>query len=116
MRLELPYPPSSNKYWRRSGVHMHKSNEARAYQAQVALIAKTQLPPGTKPREGEVWLEVHVRRPAKRGDLDNSLKVLLDALKGIAFVDDSQVVELHAYRMDDREAPGVTVRVFEAGE
>ena len=39
----------------------------------------------------------------------NSLKAIQDAWKGILWVDDSQVVELHAYRGDDKERPGVVV-------
>lgn len=43
----------------------------------------------------------------------NSLKAIQDALKGILWVDDSQVVELHAYRSDDKERPGVVVTAEE---
>jgi len=43
--------------------------------------------------------------------LDNTLKVLLDALNGCAWVDDSQVVELHALRLEDPADPRVEVRV-----
>lgn len=35
-------------------------------------------------------------RPAKRPDIDNYVKLVLDALNGIFYVDDNQVVELHA--------------------
>jgi hypothetical protein len=36
------------------------------------------------------------------------------ALNGIAYCDDSQVVELHAYRLDDKDHPRVEVQVIRA--
>ena len=113
MRLELPYPPTANLYWRIFRGHAVKSKDARQYQETAKLMAKAQAL-GAQPFKGDVRVEVHLRRPAKRGDLDNSLKVLLDALKGIAFEDDKQVVEIHAYRMDDKANPGVSVRIQES--
>lgn len=38
---------------------------------------------------GEIW-------PIRRPDLDNVIKVVLDALNGIAYADDAQVVRLEA--------------------
>lgn len=37
-----------------------------------------------------------VERPKTKPDLDNCCKIILDALNGIAFYDDKQVVELYA--------------------
>lgn len=50
-------------------------------------------------------------RPAKRGDLDNRIKILLDALEGIAFENDSQIIEIHARRFDDKLNPRVSIVV-----
>ena len=35
-----------------------------------------------------------------RPDLDNVSKLQLDALNGVAYIDDAQVTELHAYKRD----------------
>lgn len=106
MRLfTLPYPPSANAYWRNVHGRVVVSAEARAYKRKVALLARG------KPLEGPLSLVAHVYRPRKAGDLDNSLKVLCDALNGVAWVDDSQVVEIHAFRHDDKAAPRVEVEV-----
>ena len=59
---------------------------------------------GVAPAIGELHVELvlHPRLTAKgeaskvRIDLDNAVKVALDALQGLAFADDAQVVELHA--------------------
>jgi Holliday junction resolvase RusA-like endonuclease len=53
--------------------------------------------------------------PIVKPDLDNLLKAVKDALKGIVWVDDSQVVELEATkRYSDR--PGVLIIVADHAE
>ena len=110
MKLTLPLPPSANRYWR-VGHHgrLHVSIEAQAYKQGVRLRALTN---GLKkPLAGPVVASFGIFRARRSGDLDNRLKVILDALKGIAFEDDSQIVELHARRYDDPENPRVEVRI-----
>lgn len=36
----------------------------------------------------------NINRPSKKPDIDNTLKVVLDALNGVAYEDDKQVVEV----------------------
>lgn len=117
MRLTLPYPPTANLYWRVFRGRPVKSEKARHYQNAVRMRWLTSRPRGAPARAlaGPVSVEVHAYRPRRRGDLDNALKVLLDALKGIAYVDDSQVVELHARRYDDKANPRVEIEIQPAG-
>lgn len=110
MNVTLPYPPSGNRYWRHVGARVVLSAEARAYKSDVACIM---MELWTKPTASLVRLEVHMFRPRKAGDLDNTLKVLCDALNGHAWVDDKQIVEIHAYRHDDKDSPRVEVSVEE---
>lgn len=126
IRLVLPPPISANRYWRsfvpRGGSRAITcvSDEAKAYKRDALKLA---LAAGVrKPISGRVALDVQLypARPldwAKRSrkdpdgwsdsvrciDLDNCLKVLLDALKDVAFGDDSWVRSLHAERMDPDE-------------
>lgn len=94
----LPAPPSANAYWRSitiKGVpRVLVSREGRAYRKLVA--ARVIATPITAP----IGIEVRWFRRHRRGDLDNRLKVVIDALRGIAYQDDKQIVELHAYRVD----------------
>jgi Holliday junction resolvase RusA-like endonuclease len=108
MNLTLPYPPSANAYWRTWKGRILVSAEARKYKQGVRLRALTA---GVRPMSGPVMVALGVYRPRKTGDLDNTLKVLLDSLCGVAFEDDAQVVELHAIRFDDRANPRVSVSV-----
>lgn len=52
--------------------------------------------------------------PTKKPDLDNIAKAICDALNGIAYRDDAQVVELYAEKRWD-EIPRVDVEIREAG-
>ena len=103
--LELPDPPSLNHYWRMvnvpgQGVRILKSREGRDYQATVRRLAQGQ---GVQPLEGELQVRIIWRRQYRRGDLDNKLKVVLDALKGIAWKDDAQIAAISAERITTGE-------------
>lgn len=55
----------------------------------TVLLAPPQMP---KKHQG-------TRLPAKRPDLDNYIKTVLDACQGILFADDSQVVRIYATKV-----------------
>jgi len=138
--LTLPYPISSNRYWRSFVPKGHKraivtlSDEAKAFKEQVNLMAWQQ---GCRePIEGRVSVHValYPQRPldwAKRAkrdplcwddtvqciDLDNARKVLYDALKGIAFDDDRWVRKDSAERMEpDEHGARVVVTITAMGK
>jgi Holliday junction resolvase RusA-like endonuclease len=93
--LTLPYPPSVNHmYVRTRGGWLGLSPDAALYRATVRSLLS-----GSQPiMEGPVSLRVDVYRRRRHGDLDNTLKALLDALNGLVYRDDSQVVEILARR------------------
>ena len=82
----------------------HAMTPKRTVRAEERLFAEFRLKyPQAKPfqcpvrLEAEFWMS-HRGRP----DLDNLLKLVLDSLNGVAYVDDAQVVESHACkRMPD---------------
>lgn len=109
--LVLPYPISANRYWRscviRNHVQVYPSKEAKAYKAECAAIARSAgVVPIAGPVEYELKLFPNLPQDwAKRAkanpqwwdltvqcmDLDNARKVLLDALNGICWTDDSRI-------------------------
>lgn len=124
--LVLPYPVSANRYWRIrvvKGIAMtYVSQEAKDYKREVAWLVKAA---GIRqPITGRVAVSyvLYPKRPldwSKRAakdplgwddtvqslDLDNCQKVLLDALKGVAFDDDKWVRRIAAERAEpDGEA------------
>jgi len=88
-------------------------------QAQKYLAFKEQV--GWEARKhfkGEPWqgpvgieLRFYLKVNRSRGDGDNLFKAILDGMNGIAFEDDSQVVEGHFYILD-REPQRTEVRVW----
>lgn len=54
------------------------------------------------------------RFPTTKPDLDKLARAVLDALKGIVWIDDSQVVELHASK--DYGDPGVDIQIRQMKE
>ena len=64
------------------------------------------------PVTGPLKLTMHFyRATAHRVDVDNMVKAVKDALNGIVYEDDSQVMVLTATKAIDRAAPRVTVIV-----
>ena len=112
--LELPYPPSANRYWRNFRGRTVISAEAQAYRDVVNILARRQYQ--GNPTESPVAVSMIIRRPARRRDLDNHFKVMLDALQNIIYVNDGQIFRLNAEMIDDKKRPGVTVTVSEIEE
>lgn len=109
LRLILPDPPSANRWWRRAGTHMHLSTEARRYKAAVA-----QSHARMAPLDGPVAVSLTWYRARRAGDLDKRLGIVLDALQGVAYTTDAQIVRLSASRHDDKHHPRVEVEVTRA--
>lgn len=110
MRLTLHVPPSANRWWRNVAGRMVTSREARLYKKAAALSALCQ---GIQaPLSGPISIRVDWYRARKSGDLDKRIGVLLDALQDVAYLNDSQIVELHATRSDaEPHNPRVEVTV-----
>jgi crossover junction endodeoxyribonuclease RusA len=106
----LDQPPSANRWWRNVRGRMVLSREAREYKAMVATLAQMSrakpFPLGTPVR-----FQMHWHRGRKSGDLDKRLGVLLDALQGVAYENDSQIVEIAATRDDVPYAFAVVVHI-----
>lgn len=111
MTITLPVPPSANRYWRNFNGRMVTSTEARTYKESAAWLARAA---GAELIAGDVSVTMRVYRPAKRGDIDNYLKVLCDSMQGVFYADDSQIVRIVAERYDDKKNPRVEVEVTPA--
>lgn len=124
MRVELPYPVSANRYWRsfraRDGqVLVTLSDEARSYKTQVGWMVKAA---GLRtPIQGLIELHVFLHplqrktislRDVRCMDLDNALKVTIDAMKGIAYPDDKQIRKIIAERAPPIPGGGLTVEIL----
>lgn len=106
IRLDLPEPPSSNRYWRHARGRTYLSADAKAYRLTVKAAYLKQFGAKIAFPRGPITLCVQWFRARKSGDLSNRIKQLEDALRGLAYTDDNQTTELHMYRHDDALTKG----------
>ena len=62
--------------------------------------------------EGPIKVELIVYfRSKATSDIDNVCKATLDSLTGVLWKDDRQIVELHAYKQQDKTYPRIEITV-----
>jgi Holliday junction resolvase RusA-like endonuclease len=92
IRLSLPLPPSVNHTYLHTRRGVVLTERVRAYRDSVAWQCRGLVVPASGPLRLSVWL-------SGRGDLDNRLKQLQDAIAlGIGF-NDARIAELHVWRV-----------------
>lgn len=77
----------------------------------ITIVATYPIPKSTTKKNKELMLNNNIR-PTKKPDIDNIAKIIMDALNGLAYPDDSCIVELTACKLYG-EDPGVQVTVEE---
>ena len=112
-----PVPQGSMKVI--NGHILHSQGSALAvWRSTIALSARFA---GAKPLDGPMGIEVtfRVRRPktVKRDypsvapDLDKYIRACLDALTGICYIDDSQIVQISSRKVYS-DTPGADIKIF----
>jgi crossover junction endodeoxyribonuclease RusA len=103
----------------KAGVVIHSTRGLKPWRERVATEAKRWVPePLTGLVSVRVWFELpRPKRPKFRDlpgvppDLDKLVRAIGDALNGVAYVDDGQVVEWRATKAYALDTPGVTVQI-----
>lgn len=89
--------------------HTYTPDRTRTAETKIAAVAKMHH---VRPTVAPVRLIVAFYRASKRRcDLDNLVKLVQDALNGIAWVDDEQIVDLAASKRLDRDRPRTDIRI-----
>ena len=110
--LTVPVPPSANRWHRHVGRRVLLSAEARAYLRDLP----NHLPDLT-PLTGPIRVDIRWYRARRSGDVDKRGAILLDALQGIAYADDSQVADYRIWRDDSQPAQSrMVVTITPMGE
>jgi len=106
--IELPYPPSVNRYYRHVGFRTLISREGRAYRRLVCAILRRA---GVRPLDGTLAVGIDLYPPDHRTrDADNAQKALLDAMQhGGMYRDDNQVKKLLTIMRDTVVASGKAI-------
>jgi Holliday junction resolvase RusA-like endonuclease len=87
------------------------SSEPLETPVTVAIYIRVGIPTSFSKQKRKDALENHIR-PTKKPDIDNIAKCFLDAMNGIVYLDDKQVVSLHITK-EYAETPAVDVMVKE---
>ena len=90
---------------------------SQQFKKALAYIAKEQMngkPPITGRLKIQIELCRNVKVDSKRyGDVDNHLKAIFDALSGVVFDDDSQIVSVHCTKFTDKKP---FIKIIVSGE
>lgn len=115
-------------------VHTYNTDESRNYKTHVRLIAQTAMQeqgwkfaendegigvniyaymgiPRSKSRKFRVSAHKGIVRPTKKPDIDNIFKAVTDALNGVLYKDDKQIIHSRVEKYYSDE-PRVEVEVF----
>ncbi len=131
--VEGPPQGKGRPRFRRAGnfVSTYTDQKTKSYEATIKAWAQRAISPGS-PLEGPVSVDLYIRMgvpastskkrqeaclqnaelPTKKPDIDNIIKAYLDAMNGIIYKDDTQVVRLSAKKVYSL-VPGVDVCVVQ---
>lgn len=130
MDIIIETNPVSQLRPRISGNRMYDPKKVRDYKKYVAWETKRQWQ--KEPLQGAVKVKIDIYRdiqkteskknkklkdegvirPTVKSDLDNYLKAVLDAMNKIAYVDDSQIVEINARKFYSKN-PRIEIKLTE---
>ena len=101
------HPVSVNAMYRAMGRRIVLSAEGREFKKEMSAALQAQA---TRMIQGPVALTVsfYFRTRHKR-DVDNFAKATLDSLKGVIFMDDSDITELHMHKYIGAEADQIVL-------
>ena len=98
------YDPAKSKDWKSEVRWQAIEQKAKIHDGPLSLSLRFVLP---RPKSLPKKVEHHTKRP----DVDNLVKGTLDALKGLCYIDDAQVVILVASKHYG-ETPCVEVKIM----
>lgn len=105
--------PQNHVYRRRAGGGMYLTKEAQNYKGFIgrhAAIAM-QMENLTYFLHPKVTLQLYFKNA--RADIDGPIKLILDSLNEIAWVDDVMIEELHVYKTFDPKNPRIEITITE---
>lgn len=114
--LTLNYPPSANRYWRCFRNRMVPSAAAITYKKHVKTVAQLA---GVVLHNDSICVNIKLLpKLTTKGqaskvllDLDNCLKVALDALQGVIIENDNQVKQINASYGAPTDGGGLMIEI-----
>lgn len=112
-----PLPMSRPRFSRFGGVFYPK--EIVAYKKKITAVAEQFMQTNNlEPMTGELKATINLYRKYKTvsrryGDCDNHAKAILDALNGVCYVDDCQIVSCTVNKFTDKDRPRIEIDISE---
>lgn len=132
IRLTIPGEPKSKQRPRWCKVGTYTPKETVGYETYIKELFVIKYPdfkpletalglnlavyltiPKSQSKKKKMLMESNDIKPTKKPDLDNVLKILLDALEGIVYKNDNQFVIIDAFKFYSSR-PRLEVRITEA--
>lgn len=99
-----------------SGKRRYEPEDYKRFKEELGYVARRVMgerEPLSEPLRAQIEIYRRVKISSLNyGDLDNHIKACLDALNGICYKDDRQIVEIHAKKL--KGAPKVIIRIGRA--
>lgn len=110
IRLQLPWPPSVNRYWRSVNGRVLIAAAGRKYRTDVELVMRLGGRVGIGAMPVNVTIDAYYP-DLRRRDIDNILKAPLDALTAAGMWDDDSQVQALSIRKAgmDRHSPRLEI-------
>lgn len=108
------FTPQETKDYEQMIANLYRAMHGEMFEGyvEVEIIANFAIPKSYSKKKRE-QIKYGQIRPAVKPDIDNIIKIVLDALNGIAYKDDTHVIEVaakKAYTMDEKNE-GVYISV-----
>jgi len=112
-------PVSTNSLYRftctRGFPRMYMTEKGRSLKEAYWYEAKSQY--RKKILEGELEVEIKLFfKNERKHDIDNYHKILFDALSGVVWKDDSQIIKLTTSRKQDKSNPRIEITIYQLFE
>lgn len=110
--FDIPWPPSTNRLWRTSKGHTHKSAEYRKWIKAAQSEWYVQKVNQAKRIDGEFSATLILNPPDKRRiDIDNRIKAVLDLAQSLNLIENDHLCRrlLVEYGSDKDATPGASL-------
>jgi Holliday junction resolvase RusA-like endonuclease len=99
----LPRKPLCSIWIEGQPISLQKKGNTEHYKEKIRTTASTVVPQPTKSPRIDVDILFSSKR-SLRADVDNIIKPILDALKGVVYIDDNQVRSVRAIAFNTEDA------------
>lgn len=114
-RTGKAYTPTKTKnyefFLRQSFINKYPNFETIESRVKVTMIAYYDIPKSTSKKQAAEMLAGNIS-PTKKPDIDNVIKIILDAMNKFAFKDDTQVTKLEIEKIYANE-PKIYLKIEE---